>query len=90
MSGVAITHRDVWFVDNKLSILAPELDWIHERIRLTIRRCERLCDVLDCLIVVSDLRQIQLSVSRVLRRYHVRELRKLLFRFHLCALELNH
>lgn len=76
------THRYVWFVDNNLSILASELHWIHERVRLTIGGCERLRDVLDCLVVVSDLRQIQLRVARILRSDHVRELCEFLFWFH--------
>lgn len=62
MTGSRRTYRDVWFVNNNLSILTSELDWIYKRIRLTIRRRKRLRDVLNSLVVVSDLRQIQLSI----------------------------
>lgn len=52
------TYRTYRFVNNNLPVLAAELNGIHQRVGLAIRRRERLSNVLDRLVVIIDLRQI--------------------------------
>lgn len=85
-----VTYRAYWFVDNNLlSVLASNLNGVHQGVRLAVGRGERLSNVLDG-FVVFDLRQIN-GVCSLTWGQHLDVIihGELLLRFHAASVFMN-